>query len=83
VIVYFGQYFENYRSSPDLGLLFPWQKLCIHCYKNGLGYVLGDFSQTHPVALLDSPSGTRCRNFSVELNFPEKSSVPSGQSARA
>jgi hypothetical protein len=27
VIVYFWQFFENFRSSHILGLLFPWYKL--------------------------------------------------------
>jgi hypothetical protein len=43
VIVYFGQFYENYRNSPYFLLLFPRKKLCINFDKNRLGYILGDF----------------------------------------
>jgi hypothetical protein len=42
--VYFGQFFKNCISSPNLLLLFLPEKV-IRLFKapNGLGYILGDF----------------------------------------
>jgi hypothetical protein len=45
VIVYFGQFIENYIKRPQFGATFS------TVYKNGLGHILGDFfanSSGHP-----------------------------------
>jgi hypothetical protein len=51
-VVFFGQFIENYRSSSNSkATFFPQYHLCINFYKNGFGYVLGDFftnSSSHP-----------------------------------
>jgi hypothetical protein len=41
-VVYFGQFFENYKSSPNCWSPFFHSK-CDNMYINGLGYILGDF----------------------------------------
>jgi hypothetical protein len=44
--------FFNWRSSPNFWDTFFHGKSDEHFYKNGLGYILGDFfSQTHLVTL--------------------------------
>jgi hypothetical protein len=51
-IVYFGQFYENYKRIPNfLGNFFPPQKLCINFDKKVLGHSLGDSfknSSGHP-----------------------------------
>jgi hypothetical protein len=49
VIVYFGQFLHYF--SKFLGNFFPQKKLYINLYKNGLGFILGIFSQIHLVTL--------------------------------
>jgi hypothetical protein len=44
---------ENYCGLQKFGLLISlWYTLLINYGKNGLGYILGDFAQTHLVTLL-------------------------------
>jgi hypothetical protein len=53
VIVNFVQCFENYRSSTnDLATFFHGASDVIIFTKTWLGYILGDFSQTHKVTLV-------------------------------
>jgi hypothetical protein len=48
VIVYFGQFFENYRSSPYICVAFFHGKVYAFILpKNGLGYILGGFFYKH------------------------------------
>jgi hypothetical protein len=53
VIVYFGQFVENYRSRPTICGTFGGKSyLCINFDKKcWYVYILGDFSQTHLVTL--------------------------------
>jgi hypothetical protein len=53
---YYGQCFESYKSSSHFGATFPRLRFCIEFYKNGLGYILGDFSQNHLVTLKEADS---------------------------
>jgi hypothetical protein len=50
--VYFGLFFETYKSSPHFFATFSEY---INIGKNGLGYILGVFSQTHLLTLLPRP----------------------------
>jgi hypothetical protein len=44
VIVYFGQFFENYRSSPHFCTTFSQSiDYVLILTNNALGYILGDF----------------------------------------
>jgi hypothetical protein len=56
MIVYFGQFFENYQSSLQFWATFFLQlRLCNNLDKNVLGYILGDFlenSSGHPARRL-------------------------------
>jgi hypothetical protein len=46
--------FQKLHKEPKtVGYFIPMNILCINYDKNGLGYSLGDFSQTHLVTLLD------------------------------
>jgi hypothetical protein len=53
-IVYLGNFLKiTYISSPNLYAIFPISiKHVLILTKNGLGYVLGDFFQTHLVTLV-------------------------------
>jgi hypothetical protein len=51
----FGQFFENYRSSPLLCYFFPRKKLGQNLTTRGFGYNLGDFLQAHLVTLIVFP----------------------------
>jgi hypothetical protein len=56
-IVYYEQFFENYRSSPHLCYtVFTGIDYVLILTKNGLGYILGHFSQTHLVTLVGACS---------------------------
>jgi hypothetical protein len=53
VIAYFGYFYENSISSQKFLASFSTIKLMyLFCPKNWLGYISGDFSQTHLVTLL-------------------------------
>jgi hypothetical protein len=53
MIVYFGQFFENYQSSLYSWATFPHSSgYVISLTKNGLGNILCHFSQTHLVTLI-------------------------------
>jgi hypothetical protein len=53
VIAYFGASFLKSLKQPTfIGCFFPFISLCIIFDINGLGYILGDFSQAHPVTLV-------------------------------
>jgi hypothetical protein len=54
--------------SPNYGLLFPRWKICIKINKNGLGYSLWIFSQTHLVTLIPT------RRFFKRSIFPRMAS---------
>jgi hypothetical protein len=45
---------ENYGSGPYFWTTFSKEKNVPILAKNGLGYILGDFSQTHLVTLFPS-----------------------------
>jgi hypothetical protein len=52
VTVYFGQPFVNYRNSPDYwAIYFRVKSYVLILTQKGLGYILGDFLQTHLVTL--------------------------------
>jgi hypothetical protein len=77
--VYYEQFCENYRSSPHL-LFYSFQKhryLCTNFYfKNGLGYILGDFGrQTHLVTL--STSDGECVRVCAGGSGQKKGSISS------
>jgi hypothetical protein len=40
------------EEGAHIRLLFPRLRFCINIYQKWLGYILGDFSQTHPVTLV-------------------------------
>jgi hypothetical protein len=46
---YFGLLFENYKRSSNYH--FHGETCALFLRKNGLGHILGDFSQTHQVTL--------------------------------
>jgi hypothetical protein len=55
LIVRFVQLYQKLQKHANFGgLLFRRKKLCINFDKNGLGYILGDFSQSHLVTLAAS-----------------------------
>jgi hypothetical protein len=52
-IVLFGQFFLNTEEAKTFwATLFTIKVMYLLCEKNGLGYILGDFSHTHPVTLV-------------------------------
>jgi hypothetical protein len=55
-IVYFGLCFENYRNNPNYLATFCHGYALIFFKKKLLGYILGDFSQTHLVTLKVLPT---------------------------
>jgi hypothetical protein len=53
LIVYFGLFFEIFKSSTHFVPLIPRLRLYINIDKNGLGYILDDFftnSSGHPAS---------------------------------
>jgi hypothetical protein len=53
VIDYFGQFLENYKSSPTCWATFLQAKsYVLILIKDELGFILGDFSETHLVTLV-------------------------------
>jgi hypothetical protein len=57
LIVFFGPFFESYKSCPKIFNFIRGKGASIVLTKNGLGYILGDFfSQTH-LATLNSYHG--------------------------
>jgi hypothetical protein len=76
VIVYFGQFCVNFRSSANLwAAVFHFKVYVLILSKNALGNILGDFfasSSGHPVSkahyvLAYKPCGTVPKNISVDL----------------
>jgi hypothetical protein len=61
VIAYFGQFFENDKSCPNLLTLSPWQKWRINFGKNEFGYILGDIFRNSS----GNPAWTTC----LQLDF--------------
>jgi hypothetical protein len=63
VIAYFRQLIESYRSIAHIWATYfiLWISIGINFDKNGLGHLLGVFSQTHLVTLLDRLLFTRRR----------------------
>jgi hypothetical protein len=53
-VVYSGKLFTNYKRSINDGAIYPMHQLNIQFDKNGLGYILGNFLQTHLDALFPS-----------------------------
>jgi hypothetical protein len=52
VVVYFGQFVVNYRRSANYKATFFYStRYVLILTKHGLGYILGDFLQTHLVTL--------------------------------
>jgi hypothetical protein len=53
-IVFFGQFLQEQKSGPNFRAAFLYHKSCVSILqKMGLGYILGVFSQTRLVALVD------------------------------
>jgi hypothetical protein len=69
----FGQ-FIHYRSSPNVWASFYHGKSYVHIYfhKKELGYILGDFSETHLVTL---PRRHAKRTYFYEHIFPSNFSI--------
>jgi hypothetical protein len=83
-IVYFGQFFKNYTSSPNVwGTLFQRIDYVLILTINGLGYILGDFLQTHLVTLLatklDSGRETQTLKFVSPRNVKTEQKATSSE----
>jgi hypothetical protein len=72
VIVNFGQFFLITKWAKLLGY-FSYEKLCTYQFlpKNGLGYILGDFSKNHLVTLI-TRWWSRYLICGNEINFESK-----------